>query len=510
MMNTLALLFCGTLLWTPGIIYCQLAAEELASAVRQDQCNVIKDALDSAVLIGEQMKFHGAVCHYRNGDLVSALSLFQEVSQMKGNLWHFATFWEAKIYALQGREILSMERLLSLPEGVLNNKMLSQPVFDKLAQDNEAFKELKQSRAPGFNLWTGILAVIAILGLMTSILLFFGKSRFSRGEKWLAAVVFAFTAILVCYLLIWTKYVISFPYLQSTWPFLTLLVGPSLYFYLKATFKEDVTTNQILLHYAIPFGSFILTLPAILGDFGIASSLSPDFRIIGSSATLLTGQLLFYAVRISSITHNEWQVDTNIRTWTRAVALGMWLYTLAFLSYFVLVACAFFNPEWDYAVSLMMALGIIGITYMGVIQKRIFSSEPIETFLPAQKYQSSSLTSGASESIKMKLERLLKEDQVFKENELRLDDLAAYLEISRHQLSQVINEHYKVNFFEFINRYRIEYVKRVLANPESDKLTIIQIAYEAGFNNKASFNRYFKQETGLTPSAYRIKEHSAL
>jgi AraC-like DNA-binding protein len=208
------------------------------------------------------------------------------------------------------------------------------------------------------------------------------------------------------------------------------------------------------------------------------------------------------------MTNNEWQVDANIKAWTKAITIGMWLYTLAFLSYFILVACSFFNPEWDYAISFTMALGIIGITYMGLIQKRIFSSEPIGTFLPVQKYQSSSLTPGASESIRQRLERLMKEEQVFKENELRLDDLAEYLEISRHQMSQVINEHYGVSFFELINKYRVDYVKRALADRAFDQHTIIQIAYEAGFNNKASFNRYFKQETGLTPSAYRIKEQS--
>jgi AraC-like DNA-binding protein len=48
----------------------------------------------------------------------------------------------------------------------------------------------------------------------------------------------------------------------------------------------------------------------------------------------------------------------------------------------------------------------------------------------------------------------------------------------------------------------------VLANPDYAHFTIIQIAYEAGFNNKASFNKYFKREIGMTPSAYRIKESS--
>ena len=122
-------------------------------------------------------------------------------------------------------------------------------------------------------------------------------------------------------------------------------------------------------------------------------------------------------------------MDANIRTWSRILAIGMKIYAFAFLSYFILVNCSFFNPQWDYAISLVMGLVILVIAYMGLLQKRVFSSEPIERIFSVQKYRSSSLTEGASEAIKLKLERMLTEEQVFKENELRLDDLAAYLNI---------------------------------------------------------------------------------
>lgn len=321
-------------------------------------------------------------------------------------------------------------------------------------------------------------------------------------------VVLAASLILASYVTIWTRYSAVFPYLVNVWPCLTLLIGPSLYFYLKDTFKEDYTNKEVALHYIIPAIGILFTTPVFLLSFGINIGASPDFRIIASSSTLLIGHLLYYAIHIFEMTRNEWQVDTNIKTWTRIVAWGMMAYTLAFLSYFILVNCSFFNPEWDYSISLVMALGILTIAYMGLVQRRVFSSEPIGHFIPVKKYQTSSLTESASASIKRGMERLLQEDQVFKENELRLADLAAYLDVSYHQLSQVINEHYGVNFFELINKYRVEHVKLLLADPAHSHYTIIQIAYEAGFNNKASFNRYFKKEIGMTPSAFRIKAGS--
>ncbi|HFA51051.1 MAG TPA: AraC family transcriptional regulator [Bacteroidetes bacterium] len=489
-----------------GLVFGQLTAGALKAAVQQSQCEKIALELEQAPLLSEAMKYDGAICFYKNGDVERAMVLFQEVRQLEAAKQVLATYWEAKCHAALQQDSMALACLQSIPKGRLNFKMLAAEEFGSLAKNNETFTRLKQSVSPGFNIWTGLLAVIAVLGLLIGSAVFFGKSRFTEGEKWLAVVVFSFAVILIAYIFIWTGYVSSFPYLSNVWQFLTLLIGPSLYFYLKDIFKENYTSKEVGLHYLLPVASGLFSLPAILSAFGLHVGIPSDFFTIVTSPVLLTGQLLFYAVLIYSTTKNEWQVDSNIKVWTKVVAWGMIAYAGAFLSYFVLVRCSFFKPEWDYAISLVMSLGILAVAYMGLVQKRVFSSEPIGHFLPVKKYQTSSLTDSASESIKRGMKRLLVEEQVFKENELRLADLAAYLNISRHQLSQVINEQYGVNFFELINRYRVEYVKRMLADPSNSNLTIIQIAYEAGFNNKASFNRYFKKEIGMTPSAFRIRE----
>jgi len=507
-MKNRSLLAVLLLLFSAGAAFGQLTAQALESAVVRQDCGGIAAELERTPLHSESLKFHGAVCYFRNGEVERALALFREVRRLEGPRQHFAAFWEAKCLAALGQDSLALARLLTLPPGQLNEKMLEQPAFERLAKNSAAFARLKASVRPGFNVWTGTLAAIAALGLLIGVVLLLGRSRFSAGEKRLAVVVFAFALSLASFVLIWTGYAAGFPYLQNLWPFLTFLVGPSLFLYLKDTFQEDYTAREAALHYLVPAASGLLTLPVFLSNFGIQTGAPPDLFRIGSSSVLLTGHLLFYSVRIWDTTKNDWQVDANIKVWTNVVARGMLLYTLAFLSYFVLVGCSFFNPQWDYAISFVMALGILAVAYMGLVQRRVFRSEPIGNFLPVQKYRSSALTEGASISIKNRLERLLNEEQVFRENELRLTDLAAYLDIGHHQLSQVINEQYGVNFFELINRYRVEHVKRLLADPAYSQYTIIQIAYEAGFNNKVSFNRYFKKEIGLTPSAYRIRENS--
>lgn len=359
----------------------------------------------------------------------------------------------------------------------------------------------------GFNGWTLTLAVVAGLGFVLSFLLFGRPSVFTTSSKRLATVMLVFSGILSIYLLYWTGYERFFPYFQHWWPTLTFLVGPTVFLYLKDVFQEEYRLKAAFTHYLFPILSGVLTLPLYMRVFGWQISGAGDLYRIAGAPVLLTGHLLFYTIHIWRMTHNEWQVDGNIRTWTRLVARGMIWYTGAFISYFVLLGCSFFNPEWDYAISLVMSAGILMVAYMGLLQRRIFCSEPIEQFLPVRKYQNSALTQAATASIKRQLERLLEEEMVFRENELRLTDLAAYLNIGHHALSQVINEQYGVNFFELINSYRVNYVRRLLDDPACQQHTILQIAFEAGFNNKVSFNRCFKKAFGLTPSAYRIREH---
>jgi len=490
-------------------VFAQLSVVELTDAIKIETCDISPSELDRVLLDGEEERFLGAICYYKNGATEKALELFTEVRQLKSKRQYHSAYWEAKCYADLQNDSLAMVALNYIPKEGLTSKMLSNPTFDELAKNNEDFVQLKLSVEPGLNIWTGLLTVIAVLGLFIGSLLFFGKSKFSTGEKRLSIVLFSISFILFIYLLHWTKKSSIVPYLMNLWQPLTFVIGPSLYFYLKDTFKEAYSKKEITRHYIVPALSFLFIIPDILTHFGFELSFSSDLLAIGTAPILMTAHLIYYALLIRKMTNNEWQIDSNIKIWTKIVNAGMLTYMVAFVSYFVLVRCSFFSPEWDYTISLVMALGILGIGYMGLVQKRVFQSEPISNFLPVKKYKTSSLTENASLSIKKGMERLLQEEQVFKENELRLADLAAYLDVSYHQLSQVINEHYGVNFFELINRYRVEHVKKLLADPGYSHYTILQIAFEAGFNNKASFNRYFKKEIGMTPSAFRIKESSA-
>ncbi|MEI6859799.1 MAG: helix-turn-helix domain-containing protein [Shewanella sp.] len=93
----------------------------------------------------------------------------------------------------------------------------------------------------------------------------------------------------------------------------------------------------------------------------------------------------------------------------------------------------------------------------------------------------------------------------FLNHRLTLDNLANQLGLPSRNLSQIINRHFKQNFFEFINSYRIDESKQLLECSENTNVTMLKIMEQAGFNSKATFNTFFKKMVGLTPTQYRKK-----
>jgi AraC-like DNA-binding protein len=104
--------------------------------------------------------------------------------------------------------------------------------------------------------------------------------------------------------------------------------------------------------------------------------------------------------------------------------------------------------------------------------------------------------------IKAELLQHLEKQKPFLNPELSLPDLARQMGYTTAQLSGVINKEVGKNFNELINTYRIQDVKVRLVDPAFSHLSILGIAFESGFNSKATFNRAFKQFTGQTPSEF--------
>lgn len=122
------------------------------------------------------------------------------------------------------------------------------------------------------------------------------------------------------------------------------------------------------------------------------------------------------------------------------------------------------------------------------------------------KYRRSSLNDSDISHHFEKLKQLMVQAKPYSNPDLSLQMLADQLFLSPHHLSQIINQSSQTNFYDFVNTYRIEEVKRRLSDPVEKDTNLITIAFSSGFNSKATFNRIFKKLVQLTPSDYRRQQ----
>lgn len=102
--------------------------------------------------------------------------------------------------------------------------------------------------------------------------------------------------------------------------------------------------------------------------------------------------------------------------------------------------------------------------------------------------------------------RLIEDQGLFLTPTLSLKDLATELNQSTHFVSRIINAKENRSFYDLINGYRVDHLKGLMQDPKNQKFTILALGLDSGFNSKASLNRIFKKQTGLTPKQFLEQE----
>jgi AraC-like DNA-binding protein len=119
-----------------------------------------------------------------------------------------------------------------------------------------------------------------------------------------------------------------------------------------------------------------------------------------------------------------------------------------------------------------------------------------------RKYLKSGLNADMAEDLHNRLGQLMQSEKLFTESELSLSELASRLNTLPNYLSQVINDKEGKNFYDYINKLRIDEFKTLVSRPENRKYTLLSLSFDCGFNSKSSFNKNFKKVTGQSPSEY--------
>jgi len=160
---------------------------------------------------------------------------------------------------------------------------------------------------------------------------------------------------------------------------------------------------------------------------------------------------------------------------------------------------------------LTFLFGVFGFNQPGIFEEVVRyqdhevleeTAETAEIDPGTKKYQRSGLRKEDVADLVNKIGKYMVIEKPYLNRELSIYDLSDQLKISRHILSEVINEHMGKNFYSLVNEYRVNEVKERLKSDNSKHLTILAIAYDSGFNSKSSFNTIFKEKTGQTPSEY--------
>ncbi|MGI9261202.1 MAG: helix-turn-helix domain-containing protein [Woeseiaceae bacterium] len=121
----------------------------------------------------------------------------------------------------------------------------------------------------------------------------------------------------------------------------------------------------------------------------------------------------------------------------------------------------------------------------------------------AGKYAKSGLNETQLLEYKQRLETIMQVDQLYLHSDMTLPKLADAVGCSVNHLSQVINAGFGMSFFDYLNRYRIQYAREMLSALDDRNCAILNIAFTVGFNSNSAFYAAFKKCVGQTPAQYR-------
>ena len=273
---------------------------------------------------------------------------------------------------------------------------------------------------------------------------------------------------------------------------------------------------------------FTLREHRYLWEYAIGNEITFKPFIVFHWITIALG--FFYLGRALIVINRYDRMMKKIFSSVERVKLN-WLRYLTYLS-LAMVAGFFlenFLRLWDIQLSyqftfstILLAVYVYTIGYLGLFKSEVFTASAvansIQDLVPldenpqegssrGKRYEKSGLSQEQAEQYRNQLLDLMETEQPYQDSDLTLKQLADWLSVSPHNLSEVINTTLIKNFFDFVNEYRVEQVKEDLKDPDKTNLTVLAIAYDAGFNSKSTFYTIFKKATGMTPSEYR-REHS--
>lgn len=232
------------------------------------------------------------------------------------------------------------------------------------------------------------------------------------------------------------------------------------------------------------------------------------------TSAVFYGQIVVYTVfLIRMVSRYQTKAKQTLSSYNPDIFKWLWSLILFVVSIWALKIFVHFNrvPSINMLADFLL---VIMVYFIAIVQWRnsnLFHIRQLTTQLTTQSEQGAAPSSRKSSdglldqdtrlSMLQLVQKQVKEQALYRDSELTLATLAEQVGVSLHHLSETLNQYGGKNFNHFINEYRVAEVCQKLDQKSERKL--IDLAMDAGFSSKSSFNAIFKKLTGQTPSLYR-------
>lgn len=385
-------------------------------------------------------------------------------------------------------------------------------------KNSKEYLELKEKYLPKIGLLEVFYFSMGLLGVFSFVFFNLKKGKY-RVNNFIISLFVLFHSVFILHLVLHiTNIQYYLPHALFLSTIFSLLYGPLLFFYIK----------RIRYNYKFKWVDMLHLLPAVILFVFIFPYLNMSrlekFNYLFNQIVVFSywdyliivfkilSFILYSYLSIRVYKDNRGglnnPINKNKSLWERNLIFLFLVYTLSYTIYASILvldndSLILYNFRFHLQLIIMISI-VFYIAYISFMHPEIFMGQvklvnPPNNFL---KYKNSGLTPSYSLELKDNLLKSLNEDKIYKDGNLSLERLSEELGITKHNLSQIVNEHFEMSFPELMNKYRIQEAVYIFDNDDYNRLKIIQVAYDVGYNNKASFNKAFKKYMFQTPSQY--------
>ena len=366
-----------------------------------------------------------------------------------------------------------------------------------------------------------LLLCLTFQGLVLSALLFYSSKKI-KSNYWLAAFIF-----LISYCTLQTDVLNSslphnFPWIYFVLPQLRLALGPLLYFYTRSLLsgKRQLTRQDKLQFLPLiiesgPQIAFVFRFSGLLSITAIGKWYYPLEQFVMDFEASASGTLPFFAsfliytifcyrlVRENSTGGELSPFKLCDVKWLKT--LLMVVFSITVIWFITIILSYSLLPQFIYPLRYVTILIAIGFAYwLGMsAYARQFKMSANDVFDYNKAPRKIYFSIIEAEKYEKRLSALMETKRFYLNPSLKVNILAEHMEISEKQLSGLLNQHMGKSFNDYINEYRVQAAKQKLTDGTCSKFTIASIGLDCGFNSLATFQRCFKQFTGLTPSQFQ-------